>query len=108
MKSEKELIASYDEPNYPLPKYERNYDYYLSRMKQDNKTEEAALDKQVGGEHYKECGIQPVEYIHANKLDYFEGNVIKYITRHRTKGEGRKDIEKAIHYAELILDLYYK
>ena len=67
-----------------------------------------ALRKQIGGDHYKDCGIQPVEYIHANKLDYFEGNVVKYITRHRTKGQGKKDIEKAIHYAQLILALEYK
>jgi|TARA_R110001583_G_scaffold153058_2_gene304856 hypothetical protein len=67
-----------------------------------------ALKVQVGGDHYKDCGIQPVEYIHANKLDYFEGNVIKYITRHRTKGQGKKDIEKVIHYAQLILALEYK
>ena len=65
------------------------------------------MERQVGGDHYKDCGIQPVEYIHANDLNYFEGNVIKYITRHRTKGEGKKDIEKAIHYAQLILKLYY-
>ena len=65
------------------------------------------LTKQVGGSHYKSCGIQPVEYIHANDLNYFEGNIIKYITRHRTKGDGRKDIEKVIHYAELILQLEY-
>tara|TARA_Y100001951_G_C11165703_1_gene197341 strand:+ start:224 stop:466 length:243 start_codon:yes stop_codon:yes gene_type:complete len=62
----------------------------------------------VGGSHYKSCGIQPVEYIYANDLNYFEGNIIKYITRHRTKGEGRKDIEKVIHYAELILQLEYE
>ena len=66
------------------------------------------LDKQVGGNHYKNCGIQPVQYIHANNLDYLEGNVIKYITRHRTKGQGKKDIEKAIHYAQLILELEYE
>ena len=69
--------------------------------------EEEALKKQIGGKHYKDCSIQPVEYIHANNLDYFEGNIIKYVTRHRTKGEGKKDIEKAIHYAQLILELYY-
>jgi len=66
------------------------------------------LDSQVGGNHYKDCSIQPVQYIHANKLDYLEGNVIKYITRHRTKGQGKKDIEKAIHYAQLILELEYE
>jgi hypothetical protein len=65
------------------------------------------LDKQVGGEHYRSCKIQPVEYIYANNLDYFEGNVIKYITRHRMKGDGAADIKKVIHYAELILQLAY-
>ena len=100
MKLDESLTRSYDEANYP--KEERNYDYYLRRMK-----EEKPLDQQVGGQHYKGCKIQPVEYIHANGLDYLEGNVIKYITRHRTKGEGRKDIEKAIHYAQLILEMEY-
>ena len=100
MKSEESLTLSYDEANYP--KGERSYDYYLRRMKEDR-----ALKQQVGGEHYKGCKIHPVEYIHANGLDYLEGNVIKYITRHRTKGEGRKDIEKAIHYAQLILEMEY-
>ena len=100
MKSDESLTRSYDEANYP--KGERNYDYYLRRMK-----EEKALEQQVGGQHYKGCKIQPVEYIHANGLDYLEGNVIKCITRHRTKGEGRKDIEKAIHYAQLILEMEY-
>ena len=65
------------------------------------------MKREVGGDHYKDCGIQPVEYINSNDLNYFEGNVIKYITRHRTKGEGKKDIEKAIHYAEMILKFYY-
>ena len=93
MKSAESSTHSYDE---------RNYDYYLRMMK-----EQKPLDQQVGGQHYKGCRIQPVEYIHANGLDYLEGNVIKYITRHRTKGEGRKDIEKAIHYAQLILEMEY-
>lgn len=76
-----------------------------------NKTEvekpTSALDKQVSGNHYKDCGIQPIEYIHANGLDYFEGNVIKYTTRH-SKKNGKADIEKAIHYLEMILELKYK
>jgi len=67
----------------------------------------SALDKQVSGDHYKDCKIQPIEYIHANGLSYLEGNVIKYTTRH-SKKNGRKDIEKAIHYLELILEMEYK
>ena len=64
------------------------------------------LTKQVDGNHYKRVKIQPIEYIHANNLGFAEGNVIKYVTRHKFKG-GRKDIEKAIHFLELLLHLEY-
>jgi len=66
----------------------------------------SALDKQEGGGHYKELKIQPVEYIVANKLSFLEGNVVKYITRHKQKN-GVEDIKKVIHYCELILQLEY-
>ena len=65
-----------------------------------------ATDKQVGGSHYKDCVIQPVDYIVKNNLDFLEGNVVKYITRHKLKG-GVEDIKKVIHYAELILEKKY-
>ena len=59
--------------------------------------------KQVGGDHYKSMAIQPYEYITANGIGWLEGNAIKYISRYKQKG-GRKDIEKAIHYLELLLE----
>jgi hypothetical protein len=62
-------------------------------------------DKQVGGSHYK-LPIQPVEYIIKNNLGFLEGNVLKYITRHKNKN-GVQDIEKAIHYLELLKEHYY-
>jgi hypothetical protein len=65
-----------------------------------------ATDKQIGGSHYKDCAIQPVDYIVENKLDFLEGNIVKYITRHKTKN-GIEDIRKVIHYAELILEKKY-
>lgn len=65
-----------------------------------------ALDKQEGGAHYKGLKIQPIEYISQNNLDYLQGNVIKYVTRHKDKN-GKEDIKKAIHYLELILQLQY-
>ena len=64
-----------------------------------------ASDKQVGGNHYKSLPVQPSHYIRVNDLGWYEGNAVKYITRHKQKGE-RKDIEKAIHYLELILEEY--
>ena len=65
-----------------------------------------ALDVQVGGTHYKDCAIQPIEYIHANRLGFAEGNVVKYITRHRQK-HGADDVRKVIHYCQLLLELEY-
>lgn len=62
------------------------------------------LDVQVGGSHYKDLKIQPVEYIHANNIGYMEGNVIKYVSRWRAKN-GIKDLEKAKHYIELLIQL---
>ena len=64
----------------------------------------SALNKQIAGNHYKDCKIQPVQYIHANELGYFEGNVVKYITRWKSKG-GVADLEKAKHYIELLIEL---
>jgi hypothetical protein len=61
--------------------------------------------KQVGGTHYL-LNIEPWDYIIANQLGYLEGNVIKYVTRHKSKG-GRADILKAIHYLEKILKVQY-
>ena len=67
----------------------------------------SALDIQVGGSHYKDLKIQPVEYIHANGIGYMEGNVIKYVTRWREKN-GIKDLEKAKHYIELLIEMENK
>lgn len=67
----------------------------------------SATDTQVGGNHYKDLSIQPVEYIHANSIGYFEGNVIKYVTRWKSKG-GVSDLEKAKHYIELLIELESK
>ena len=65
-----------------------------------------SLNKQVDGNHYKNMKIQPAEFINENKLLFAEGNAIKYICRHRSKGK-EKDIDKAIHYLEMIKERDY-
>jgi hypothetical protein len=62
------------------------------------------LSKQVDGGHYKDLKIQPIEYIHANNIPFAEGCAIKYLTRWRAKG-GVKDLEKAKHFIELLIEL---
>jgi len=67
----------------------------------------SALGKQVGGKHYKEFEIQPIEFIMKNNIGFCEGNIIKYVCRHRVK-DGIKDLRKAKHYLELLAEFYYK
>lgn len=66
----------------------------------------SALDKQEGGNHYKDLKIQPVEYITANNIPFIEGCIIKYATRHNSKN-GAQDVKKIIHFCELLLQLKY-
>jgi hypothetical protein len=66
----------------------------------------SALKDQVGGNHYKNLAIQPIEYCQKNRLGYCESNAIKYITRHKAKN-GKEDILKAIHVLKLLLELEY-
>lgn len=67
----------------------------------------SALDIQVSGSHYKDLKIQPIEYIHANGIPFAEGSVIKYVSRWRSKG-GVKDLEKARHFLDLLIELETK
>jgi len=67
----------------------------------------SALKKQRGGDNYKKYKIQPIEFIHANDIPFMEGNVIKYICRHREKN-GLDDLLKAKHYIDLIIELNYQ
>jgi hypothetical protein len=60
------------------------------------------FDHQIGGDHYTKQAIQPIQYIYANKLDYFQGNVVKYVTRYKLKN-GMEDLKKALHYLEMII-----
>lgn len=66
-------------------------------------TPQGALAVQVAGSHYKDLPIQPVEYIQSNKIPYMEGNVIKYVSRWRSKG-GIDDLRKAKHYLEMLIE----
>lgn len=65
---------------------------------------ETALNTQVGGSHYKDMVIQPVEFIERNNLGFCVGNVIKYVCRYKSKN-GIEDLEKAKHYLDILIDI---
>jgi len=49
--------------------------------------------------------IQPVDFIIANDIPFIEGNIIKYICRHRSKGR-INDLIKAQHYLDMLMKQY--
>ena len=61
---------------------------------------------QIGGDHYQGYAIQPTEFIQRNHLDWCEGNIIKYVTRHKWKN-GIEDLRKAEHYLKLLMEMEY-
>ena len=65
---------------------------------------ERATQRQIGGKHYKNFKIQPIEFITKNKLSFIQGNIIKYVCRFDKKN-GNQDIDKAIHYCELLKEI---
>ena len=65
-----------------------------------------ASDIQIGGDHYKDLPIQPIEFIHANSIPFCEANAIKYLCRWRKKN-GIADLQKAKHYIDLLIELEY-
>jgi hypothetical protein len=109
--SERERIAEEYERYMTAvaPQLKRTPEYIKPERAAETTPAESGLPpsrRQIGGRHYAELAVQPGEFIHRNGLGWCEGNAVKYITRHRLKGQ-REDVEKAIHYLELLLEWDY-
>ena len=71
----------------------------------DGPAERAAqYHRQVGGDHYFNP-IQPWDIIRAWELNYWEGNIVKYVLRHKGKNKV-EDLEKARHYLDYLIENY--
>lgn len=63
------------------------------------------LTTQVGGDHYTSMRIQPLEFAIANSLDFFQKDIIKYVTRRKGgKSKRIEDLKKAQHYLSMYID----
>ena len=65
---------------------------------------DSALDVQVGGNHYKNYKIQPIEFLYHNDMPFIEGCVIKYICRYNKKGTPIEDLKKIKHYVDILIE----
>lgn len=55
--------------------------------------------------NYYRKGIEVSDFIEEYDLNYFEGNVIKYVIRHKSKN-GLEDLQKAKWYLERLIKKY--
>lgn len=63
-----------------------------------------ANDRQVGGDHYKSGGEEHWDRVHRLGLDYFQGQITKYVERWKKKN-GVQDLEKARHFLDKYIEL---
>ena len=57
--------------------------------------------------HYTKGGIEPIDFITANNMDFCSGNIIKYVTRHKYKN-GLEDLKKAQFYLNRLIEEFEK
>ena len=72
------------------------------RLAAERELHRSAGDGQQGGDHYKNMAIDPMTYIMANNIPWCEGDIIKYVTRHRDKN-GVEDLRKARHLLDVLI-----
>ena len=93
------------------PKHDESCQYYGQKEHLTDKEllklleprDEGANAKQIGGEHYKNP-IQHWDWVASNDLDYFQGQITKYVARWRHKN-GLEDLLKAAHFLEKYIEL---
>mgnify|MGYP001596903591 CR=1 FL=1 len=59
----------------------------------------------INPSHYKQGNIEVIDFILDQKANYLEGNVIKYISRYKTKN-GLEDLKKAKWYLNKLIEGY--
>ena len=64
-----------------------------------------AIDRQSGGNHYKNLKYQVSAFILGNKLNWIDANIVKYAVRKKEGETLEQKYNKIIHYAELGKDL---
>lgn len=61
------------------------------------------LTDKINPPHYKQGNIEVCDFIIDQKLDYLEGNIIKYVCRYKRKN-GLEDLEKARWYLNKLIE----
>lgn len=68
-----------------------------------------ANDRQVGGTHYKDMGVEPWDVVDTwpleQRIGYYRGGALKYVMRMGSKDEAPQEIAKGKHCLEKLLEV---
>jgi len=68
-----------------------------------------ARDYQIGGDHYKNMGVEPWDVVDTwpleQRIGYYRGNALKYLMRMGSKDDPYTEIEKCQHYIQKLLEV---
>lgn len=87
----------------------KEWEEFLARSKDTTKPAPSPLEDQIGGNHYLNMKIQPIEALKSwltpeEFRGWIKGSALYYIARERLKG-GDQDLDKAAHILELFKSL---
>lgn len=91
--------------------YKRADEAHRRDMENITQKKAQATDTQVGGDHYKTMGVQPLDvtfqrYGYEGAFHALTAKVDKYL--HRGKGDPIEQMDKAIHCIEMMKEYYKK
>lgn len=68
-----------------------------------------ANDMQVGGDHYKNMGVEPWDVVDTwsleQRIGFYRGGALKYLMRMGSKDESPREIAKGRHYMTKLLEV---
>jgi len=82
---------------------ERRADYGDVQVVWTGDSEKANM-RQIGGEHYKTGKSECWDIVADHKLDYFQGQILRYVMRWNKKN-GVEDLKKAEHFLQKYIEL---
>ena len=84
-----------------------NGTYYEAVIDED--TDVKANLKQVGGDHYKNMGVEPWDVVDTwpieQRIGAYRHGALKYLMRMGSKDENAQEVGKGIHYMEKLLEV---
>ena len=64
-----------------------------------------AMERQIGGQHYKGMPLEPLEIAMTNNLNACQFTILKYVLRYNSKGTPYMDLTKAKHTIDMLMEL---